>query len=169
MIVSIIAGVSKTGVIGFENRIPWKSSEDMKFFKEKTMNHPVIMGRKTWDSLGNKPLKNRTNIVITRDRSKNNVETATDQDVIFCNHLAEAIDSCEGNTNECFIIGGTQIYSDALNMDLVDRMYINTMNFDNIVGDAFFPFIDAKLWAKQESDIKYTDFIANVYTRINHD
>jgi dihydrofolate reductase len=165
MITSIIAAISSNGIIGNKGLIPWNSKEDMKFFKEKTLNHPVIMGRKTYDSLRFKPLPKRSNFVVTRNESLYALQPENDfEGPYYVDSLATAIDMIEGHTNECFIIGGCEIYKEALDNDLVDRMYLNYMNGFH-EGDTYFPFFDKNLWLEEKSPIQYIDFKSSVFVR----
>ena len=113
----------------------WHIKEDMRFFRTTTSGHPVIMGRKTFESLGSKPLPKRTNIVITRaDREFEGALTA--------HSLEEAI-RMAGEDQEIFIMGGAQIYREALSV--VDRMYITHVECD-YEGDTSFPEVDYSQW-----------------------
>ena len=131
---SIIVAVAKNGTIGDKNALLWHIKEDMRFFRQKTTSHPVIMGRKTYDSLG-RPLPNRTNVVISR--TLNHIEGCT-----VVHSLEEAI-ALFPSEEEIFIIGGAQIYAQAL--DVADRMYITRVMHD-YEGDTSFPDIDLSEW-----------------------
>ena len=133
--VSIIVAVAQNGTIGDKNSLLWHIKEDMRFFRTTTSGHAVIMGRKTFESLGSKPLPKRTNIVITR------------QDVEFegaltAHSLQEAIRMAEGD-EEAFVIGGAQIYAEALKC--ADRLYLTLVERD-YDGDTSFPEIDYRYW-----------------------
>ena len=133
--VSIIVAIAQNGTIGDKNSLLWHIKEDMRFFRTTTSGHPVIMGRKTFESLGSKPLPKRTNIVITRaDREFEGALTA--------HSLEEAI-RMAGEDEEIFIMGGAQIYREALSV--VDRMYITVVERD-YEGDTSFPEIDYSQW-----------------------
>ena len=133
--VSIIVAIAQNGTIGDKNSLLWHIKEDMRFFRTTTSGHAVIMGRKTFESLGSKPLPKRTNIVITRaDRNFEGALTA--------HSLEEAVAMAEGD-DEIFIIGGAQIYAEALK--LADRMYITRVEHD-YDGDTAFPEIDFSQW-----------------------
>lgn len=133
--VSIIVAIAQNGTIGDKNSLLWHIKEDMRFFRTTTSGHPVIMGRKTFESLGSKPLPKRTNIVITRaDREFEGVLTA--------HSLEEAI-RMAGEDEEIFVMGGAQIYREALSV--VDRMYITVVERD-YEGDTSFPEIDFSQW-----------------------
>ena len=129
--VSIIVAIAQNGTIGDKNSLLWHIKEDMRFFRTTTSGHPVIMGRKTFEALGSKPLPKRTNIVITRaDREFEGALTA--------HSLEEAI-RMAGADEEIFIMGGAQIYREALSV--ADRMYITHVERD-YEGDTSCPEID---------------------------
>ena len=133
--VSIIVAIAQNGTIGDKNSLLWHIKEDMRFFRTTTSGHAVIMGRKTFESLGSKPLPKRKNIVITR--------AERDFEGAFTAHsLQEAIAMAEGD-EEIFIIGGAQIYAEALSV--ADRMYITRVERD-YEGDTSFPEIDYAKW-----------------------
>ena len=133
--ISIIVAIAQNGTIGDKNALLWHIKEDMRFFRTTTSGHAVVMGRKTFDSLGSKPLPKRKNIVITR--SDREFEGA------FAAHsLEEAVRMAEGD-EEIFIIGGAQIYREAL--AIADRMYITRVEHDS-EGDTAFPEVDYNLW-----------------------
>ncbi|MEM9171153.1 MAG: dihydrofolate reductase [Pseudomonadota bacterium] len=136
MIVSLIVAVSDNGVIGKDNALPWRLPADLKYFKRVTMGKPIVMGRKTWESIG-KPLPCRRNIVVTR-----NVDFAADGAEVV-NSLEAALASLNEMT-EVMIIGGAQIYAAA--MTHVDRVYLTRVHVDIEAGDAFFPTLDESQW-----------------------
>lgn len=133
--ISIIVAVAENGVIGSGNRMPWHISEDLRRFKAITTGHPVVMGRKTFESLG-RPLPNRTNVVITRNPDY----VAAGAEV--AGSLEDALAMFPGG-EEVFVIGGGEIYRQA--MSIADRLYITRigMAFD---GDTYFPAIDPLRW-----------------------
>ena len=142
MIVSMIAAVAKNNVIGKDNQLIWNLPKDMKFFMDTTMGRNIIMGRKNYESIPIKyrPLKNRTNIIITRN------ENFKAKDCVIMTSINEAIDYArKAGEKECFIIGGGQIYQQALNLGLVDKLYITHIEstFD---GDTFFPAVEYNQW-----------------------
>ena len=134
MKVSLIVAVSQNGMIGKDNDLIWHLPKDMKFFKDTTLGHHVIMGRKNFESIPHKfrPLPNRTNIVITRQSDYKA------EDSIVVNSVEESLKVAKSNgENEAFIIGGGQIYKLALESNLIDRIYLTRIHhsFD---GDTFF-------------------------------
>lgn len=145
MKISLIAAISKNKVIGRDGKLPWYLPEDLKRFKELTSSHVIIMGRKTFESIG-RPLPNRTNIVITRD------ESFAPEGVIVAHSIDEALkvgkekeififherlrNGKEDFKPEIFIIGGGQIY--AQSMQFADRLYLTVVE-EEIEGDTYFP------------------------------
>lgn len=134
--ISIIVAVAANGVIGSGNRMPWHIPEDLKRFKAITTGHPVVMGRKTFESLG-RPLPNRTNVVITRNRDYR-AEGAT-----VVGSLYEAL-ALFGQDEEIFIIGGGEIYKQA--MEIAEKLYITRIRHE-FDGDTYFPDIDGDKWS----------------------
>lgn len=133
--ISIIVAVAKNGVIGCHNRLIWHMSEDLKRFKALTIGHPIIMGRKTFESIG-RPLPGRTNIVVSR-----NTELKIDG-VSVVGSIQEAIDMLP-QEDEIFIIGGGQIYEQAL--PLTSKIYLTLVD-QTPDGDTFFPEITQDEW-----------------------
>ena len=133
--VNIIVAIAQNGTIGDKNSLLWHIKEDMRFFRTTTSGHAVIMGRKTFESLGSKPLPKRSNIVITRSDTKF-------EGALTAHSLEEAIAMAEGD-DEIFIMGGAQIY--AIAMDVADRMYITHVERD-YEGDTSYPEIDFTKW-----------------------
>lgn len=133
---SIIAAVAANGVIGNANALPWHLPEDLKRFRALTLGHPVIMGRKTHESIG-RPLPGRRNIVISRDK----LFTAAGCEVTVS--LEAAIEACQHGSEEIFVIGGAQIYAEALSY--AKRLYLTEINSD-FQGDARFPAFDLSHW-----------------------
>lgn len=133
MEIVIIAAVAENGVIGRAGKLPWHIPEDLKRFKQLTEGHTVIMGRKTFESIG-KPLSNRTNIVVTRQKNYNS------NDVVAAESIEDALSKCNGEI--VFIIGGQSIFEEAL--PLADRLEITLVN-RVVEGDVYFPLI-GKEW-----------------------
>jgi len=134
MKVSLIVAVSENGVIGKDNNLIWHLPKDMQFFKETTMGHHVIMGRRNFESIPHKysPLPNRTNVVITRQTDY------TAEGCVVVNSLESAIQIARKNGDtEPFIIGGGQIYKLALEANLVDKIYLTKIHH-TYEGDTFF-------------------------------
>ncbi len=134
--ITIIAAKSDNNIIGNENQLIWHISNDLKRFKQLTSGHVVIMGRKTFESIG-KPLPNRTNIVITRNKDWNS------EGILTVNSLEEAIAQAKNTGSEIFIIGGGNIYEQSLH--LADVLEITEVH-QVFAGDAFFPEINSNEW-----------------------
>ena len=145
MKVSLIVAMDKNRGIGKNNDLMWHLPNDMRFFKETTVNHIVVMGRKNYDSIPEKyrPLPNRRNVILTR----NSNFKAKDCDVF--NSLDDALGAHEyGSEKTIFIIGGGQIYALALAQEVVDEMYITYVDGD-YDADTFFPEFDESKWSKE--------------------
>ncbi|MCA0231789.1 MAG: dihydrofolate reductase [Bacteroidetes bacterium] len=137
MITSMIVAVAQNGVIGRDNQLIWHLPNDLKQFKRLTTGHPIIMGRKTFESIG-KPLPNRTSIVITRSK-----EWAY-EGVIVVHSMEEAIAAAQATqTEEAFVIGGAEIYRVAF--PLADKLYLTEVKAD-FEGDAYFEPINPNEW-----------------------
>jgi dihydrofolate reductase len=132
--IKIIVAMSKNRVIGNDNKLIWKLSSDLKRFKELTTGNPVVMGRKTYESIG-KPLPNRRNIIITRQ---------PDYKVDECEIVSSLEEALLITSNDCFIIGGGEIYNQSLS--LANKIYL-TLVKEEFEGDTQFPEIDSS-WVK---------------------
>lgn len=135
--ISLLVAMGKNHVIGFENDMPWHLPEDLKYFKEKTTGHTIIMGRKTYDSIG-RVLPNRRNVVLTRQKLDfpKEVEVIRDIKQIYQWNKANP-------DQELFVIGGGNLYNQVL--PYADRMYITEID-ENFEGDTFFPTFEANEW-----------------------
>lgn len=134
--VSIVVAASENNVIGKDNRLLWHLPEDLKFFKRQTTGKVIIMGRKTFESVGSKPLPNRTNVVITRNKD------FVSPGVVVFHTLKEALDAYKDEPETC-VVGGEQIYREAL--PYTGTVYLTRVH-TTIDGDTFFPELDASLW-----------------------
>ena len=141
--ISFVVAVARNGVIGREGGLPWHISSDLKRFKEITMGKPVIMGRKTWDSLPKRPLPGRRNIVITRqpDFRAEGAEVVASPE--------EALALCAGEA-ELAVIGGGEVYK--LFWPHVDRLYLTEVDLD-VEGDTHFPAPDPSEWREVAREI----------------
>lgn len=148
MSLSLIVAMTEDRVIGRENKLPWHLSEDLKRFKALTMGHPIIMGRKTYESIG-KPLPGRHNIVISRNATRRY------EGVTVVHSLDEALDTFAAVDTELFVIGGAKIYELAL--PIADRLYL-TLIHSKFDGDAHFPPFDLK---KDFQIIEQTEHVSN--------
>ncbi len=147
MDISIVVATDKKGAIGKDNKLLWHLPADLKFFKEITTGHPVIMGRKTFESVG-RPLPNRTNIVVTRSHD------FKPEGVLIVHSIAEALQLCPPQSSPK-IIGGGEIYKQAL--DLVNKVYLTEV--DTIVpeADTFFPALPESTWQLLHSQPRPAD------------
>lgn len=137
MHIALVWAMARNGVIGRDNKLPWYLPGDLKYFKRVTTGKPVIMGRKTYDSIG-RPLPNRTNIVVTRSSgfSAEGVRVAGSLDEAF--DIAGADAEING-VDEIIVMGGAEIYRQAL--PHADRLYVTQVHAD-VEGDAYFPEVD---------------------------
>ncbi|QNM98159.1 type 3 dihydrofolate reductase [Chitinimonas koreensis] len=125
---SLIAALSRNHAVGIDNKLPWHLPADLKYFKATTSGHPIIMGRKTYDSIG-RPLPGRHNIVVTR-----NADWRADGVTVV--HSIDAALAAAGDAAEVFLIGGATLYAEAL--PRADRLYLTEIDAE-FQGDAFFP------------------------------
>ncbi|WP_143435399.1 dihydrofolate reductase [Henriciella aquimarina] len=135
---SMIVARSRNGIIGRDGGLPWKLSDDLKFFKRTTMGHPIIMGRHTWESLPRKPLPGRQNIVISKDWAYAAIGARVYSNLNAAINAAKAIANKDG-VEEVFIIGGQSLFERA--MPLTDILYISEVDAE-IDGDVSFPGFD---------------------------
>lgn len=144
--ISIIAAVARNGVIGKDNQLLWHLPEDMRHFRETTRGKPVIMGRKTWESLPDafRPLPARHNIVVSRNPAYQ------PSGATLANSLEDAIRKV-GNAEEIFIIGGADLYRQA--MPIADRLYLTEIDQD-FHGDVFFPAILKHVWKEASREVQ---------------
>lgn len=149
MKLAIIVAAAKNGVIGRNNQLPWHLPQDLKYFKAVTFGKPVIMGRKTFESIG-RPLPGRTNIVVTRDLNwvgaegiivVNSIDHALSEAKVIADQFSDA-------DAEIMIIGGAEIYRSTLGR--VDKIYLTRIN-ENIEGDAWFPSLNDSEWLLESS------------------
>ncbi len=146
MIVSLIVAVAENGVIGRAGKLPWHLPEDLKRFKRLTVGHPVIMGRKTWESIG-RPLPGRRNLVVSRTPGY-----AAEGAEVFAS-LDEALAAAAGE-DEVFVIGGAALYAEA--MPRADRLYLTRVHA-TVEGDVTFPGLDPAAWTLVSEDRREAD------------
>jgi len=139
--ISIIAAIARNRVIGINNTLPWHLPEDLKRFRALTMGHHIVMGRKTYESLG-RLLPGRTTVIVSRQKNYA-VEGAK-----VAYSLQQAIALSAGDS-EVFVIGGAELYKEAL--ELADRLYLTEIN-PEFEGDAYFPEFERTAWAATESE-----------------
>ena len=141
MKISLVWAMAQNRIIGRNNNLPWHLPEDLKYFKRITLGKPVIMGRKTFGSIG-KPLPGRTNIVVTRNADFSAEGVKTVNSLSAAKALCESIGEIDG-ISEAMVIGGAEIYTQA--MPVADRLYLTEVHA-NVDGDTFFPEFDRSLW-----------------------
>jgi dihydrofolate reductase len=142
---SLIVAMAKNRVIGYQNKMPWHLPAELAYFKRITTGHPIIMGRKTFESIG-RPLPGRRNIVVSRNTNfhAQGVEVSTS--------LESALALCAGDNP--FVIGGATLYAEALTV--AQRLYITEIDAD-LVGDTFFPPIDDARWKEESREVRSKD------------
>ncbi len=169
MIVSLIVAVAENNAIGYNNDLIWHLPNDMRYFKETTSHHHIITGRKNYISIPSKfrPLVNRTNIVLTHDLNFN------EEGCVVKHSLQDALDFAnEHGEKEVFIIGGGQIYKEALEKNMIDKMYITHVH-EHFTADTFFPSIDLTKWKQHKKELHFADekhkhaYTFAVYQKIN--
>lgn len=153
MIVSAIAAVAENGIIGNKGDLPWHLPDDLKYFQRTTKGHHVITGRKNYESIPAKfrPLKDRVNIVVSRNtayEAHGALVVASLTTGLEIAHLAQE--------TEAFIIGGGQIYREALTMRLVDRLYLTVVHA-KVEGDTHFPVLDQDEWEEVSRELHEVD------------
>ena len=180
----IIAAVSKNGAIGKDNALLWHLKEDMRYFKATTLGHPVIMGRRTFESIG-RPLPGRRNIVVSKtlqpmegitivpslDEAYRKAEEYLADKGQEGGNASAPEGAPNGNTpcDRCFIIGGAQLYAEAISG--ADALYITAVKALAPEADKFFPLIDSKIWKLTSSSEQHTDpatgikFTFDIWTR----
>ncbi|MGI8782808.1 MAG: dihydrofolate reductase [Acidobacteriota bacterium] len=151
MTLSLIVAMSANGVIGRNGGLPWKLSTDLKRFKQRTMGHHLVMGRKTFEAIG-RPLPGRTTVVISRQQGY------APEGVLIARSLEEAL-AMTGQDTEVFVAGGGQIY--ALALERANRMYLTRVHAE-IDGDTYFPKYDESQWKLVEREDHPAD-AANEY------
>lgn len=139
MIRSLVVAMARNRVIGRDNQLPWRLPADLAYFKQVTMGHPIIMGRRTWESIG-RPLPGRQNIVVTRQR---------DYQAAGCT-VVGSLDqawAAAGDAGEVCVIGGTSIFAEAL--PSADRIHLTEVDAE-VPGDTYFPPFDRSEWVERE-------------------
>jgi len=148
LIISCIVAAAKNNVIGKDNDIPWYLPADLKYFKKRTLNHHIIMGRNCYESIG-RPLPKRTNVILTRNPFY--ISTGC----IIAHNIEEALEiAFENGETEAFIIGGGKIYEQTL--DLWDRLYLTNVDL-KVDGDVFFPKLNMEQWEETFSEAHKAD------------
>ncbi|HMB69842.1 MAG TPA: dihydrofolate reductase [bacterium] len=140
MILSCIAAMSENRVIGVNGKLPWRLPSDLAWFKRTTMGHPILMGRRTWESVGSRPLPGRTSVVVTSRR-----DYAVPPGALTATSLEDALSQAAEapGAEEVFVVGGGLLYRDAV--PRADRLYLTTVHA-NVDGDTRFPPLDEPAW-----------------------
>ena len=141
MKLALVAAVADNGIIGRNNALPWRLADDLKYFKRITLGKPILMGRKTWESIG-RPLPGRSNIVITRQAQYQAEGARVVDSLDAALQLAESIALIDG-ADEVMVIGGAEIY--ALALPRANRLYLTEVHA-TVAGDAQFPTWDRQCW-----------------------
>ncbi|CAG2130558.1 dihydrofolate reductase [Cupriavidus numazuensis] len=157
-LLTLVVARARNGTIGRNNTLPWRLPEDLAHFKRTTMGAPIIMGRKTWDSIG-RPLPGRRNIVVSRnaDLKLEGAEVAIS--------LEDAQRLCVG-VEQVFLIGGAQLYAEAL--PSADRLVVTEIDAD-VEGDAFFPAIDPAKWIETSRETHHSEANGFDYAFVTYD
>jgi dihydrofolate reductase len=155
MKITLVAAIASNNVIGKENSLPWNIPEDLKRFKQMTSGHTILMGRKTFDSIG-RPLPNRQNIVMTKD------ENFEKEGIKVINDFDEALELIKKSNEDVFIIGGSKIYE--LFEPVANSLAI-TRILKDFEGDAFFPDINWDLW-QIEKEENFFDEKSNIECKL---
>jgi dihydrofolate reductase len=155
MKITLVAAIASNNVIGKENSLPWNIPEDLKRFKQMTSGHTILMGRKTFDSIG-RPLPNRQNIVMTKD------ENFEKEGIKVINDFDEALELIKESNEDIFIIGGSKIYE--LFEPVANSLAI-TRILKDFEGDAFFPDINWDLW-QIEKEENFFDEKSNIECKL---
>lgn len=152
--ITLIAAMTRSRVIGKNNGLPWHLPEDLKRFKRLTTGHPIVMGRSTYKSIG-KPLPNRTNIVLSSSLEEQ-------EGIVVCRSLQEALDAAQRVDKDIFIIGGASVYKQAL--PFADRLCLSWV-VEDVKGDTYFPEVDWIEWKETFSEdcegFVYKEYIKN--------
>lgn len=138
---SLIWAMDRNQVIGINNKMPWHLPGELAYFKKVTTGHPIIMGRRTFESIGSKPLPRRINVVLSRDH------TFTAEGIIVLHSVEQVL--AQFKDAEAFVIGGAQIYREFL--PAAERLYVTVIDHD-FVGDEYFPEIDWSMWRLVSED-----------------
>ena len=162
---SIVVAKSDNGIIGYKGCIPWHIAEDLRYIRKLTMNKPLIMGRKTWESLPIKPLKGRTSIIMTSNEKylpEVNIDVQVANDLRTAVSIAD-VDAENRGSDEIIVFGGSSVYEETMSMAY--RIYMTEVHI-NVEGDTRFPFIKRSRWREvsykgyeTEDGIKYTNIV----------
>lgn len=171
MSISLIVAIDEQMTIGYRGKIPWDFVEDRKFFKKITSGHTVVMGKKTWDSLPikHKPLSNRLNIVVTRSVTESTYQLRNLglENIYFVPSIEDSLEFINTYSGRGFVIGGTQIYKEFLDNNLVDKLIVTHVT-GRYSGDTFFPLSHENLvddWTWNSTLLMTKDFVIIEYIK----
>ena len=159
---SIIVAIGKNNEIGKNNKLLWHIPEDLKKFKEITLGKTVIMGKNTYENIG-KSLPDRHNIVLSKN-SKLFSNNCNEKLEIY-DDFSKIVEKYKNSDDEVFIIGGAQVYKKALELGIIEKLYISHINFSDNEADTYFPEIDCNMWKKVEEE-KYAGWKFCVYKKV---
>lgn len=169
MSIAIIAAMTKDRVIGDNGKIPWHLPEDLKQFKSLTLNSSIIMGRKTFESLGHMALPHRTSIILSKTRTYYQLHPKGDEEVLTVKSLDHALEigkhlrkTKQRENDNIFIIGGEEVYKEALALGLVDKIYLTVID-RTYSGDAYFPEINFFEWSRIGHSEHYSNKLKSKY------
>ena len=160
---SIIVAIGKNREIGKKNKLLWHIPEDLKNFKKITTGKTVIMGRKTFESIG-RPLPNRKNIVLSKNQKDVKEDKNKEKGIEIYQNLEDLIRDYKNSQEEIFIIGGEQIYKEFLQKEQISRLYISYIDFSDCEADAYFPEINYENW-KIAEEKKYDNWKFCMYEK----
>lgn len=158
---SIIVAIGNNNEIGKNNKLLWHIPEDLKKFKETTLGKTVVMGKKTYESIG-KPLPNRHNIVLTKNF--NSFPNNCNEKLEIFDDFSKIVKKYKNSDEEVFVIGGAQIYKKALELGIVEKIYISHIDFSDNEADVYFPEINYNIWKKVEEE-KYSGWKFCIYKK----
>ena len=184
LLFSIIVAIGNNNEIGKNNKLLWHIPEDLKKFKKITLGKTVVMGRNTFESIGG-PLSNRHNIVLSKNlklfsdnsdtchkenieksyTAKKNLKKCKFNNLEICDNFLKVIEKYKNSDEEVFIIGGAQVYKKALELGIVEKLYISHIDFSDNEADTYFPKIDCNIWKKVEEE-KYAGWKFCIYKKI---
>lgn len=159
---SIIVAIGKNNEIGKNNKLLWHIPKDLKKFKKTTLGKTVVMGRNTYESIG-KPLPNRHNIVLTKNF--NLFPNNCNEKLEIFDDFSKIVKKYKNSDEEVFVIGGAQIYKKALELGIVEKIYISHIDFSDNEADVYFPEINYNIWKKVEEE-KYSGWKFCIYKKI---
>lgn len=158
--INLIVAMTEEGIIGRGNDLPWHIPEDLKHFKKTTLSNIILMGRKTFESIG-KPLPGRKNFILTSDPEKIPQQVRDQENIFIFPSFTDAAGAASSMAEELYIIGGASVYRDTIKY--ADRLYVSKVKM-NYPGDVYFPEYDKSEWVL-EGDEDYQDFTLEIYER----